>query len=345
LAAAIVATGLIGTVVGGRLGASGVTVAPELGIAVNVSDTMAYNPATAVADAEKVFAYVKALNANSVSIVYPFYVTSQTSNDPHSGLGTPSVSSLAAVVAQARRDGLRVQLRPLLSDAQFNTPVTQKWRGSLTPTNPAAWFNAYWNWLEPYVAMAKLEGVTSFSMGAEFDSLMTFYPGLWEALLHKTQSIFGRDVVYSLGHLTYYTVPNARVGWDAYDRVSLTTLSQATAVSVLTPIIEGFYVRNGFPAPPNKVRLEEVGIPALMGAWQAPSIYTNPKSLPVTRWVQQDWFTANCNAFWKYHMQGIYFWTLNFDGFNALTNNTNDPYDWQNTTSAIAIKQCFARTS
>jgi hypothetical protein len=345
LAAAIAATGLIATAVGTHLAASGANAAAELGIAVNMSDTVSYNPATAVGDAERVFAYAKSLNANSVSIVYPFYVTSQTSNDPHSGLGTPSVSSLGAVVAQARRDGLRVQLRPLLSDAQFNTNVTQKWRGSLTPTNPAAWFNTYWNWLHPYVVMAKLEGVTSFSMGAEFDSLMETYPGLWEVLLHKTQSIFGRDVVYSLGHLTYNTVPGAAVGWDAYNRVPLATLSQSTAVSVLTPIIEGFYVHNGFPAPPNKVRLEEVGIPALVGAWQAPSIYTNPKNLPVSRWVQEVWFTANCNAFWKYHMQGIYFWALGFNGFNPTADNSNDPFDWQNTTAATAIKQCFARTS
>jgi hypothetical protein len=318
---------------------------PELGISVSISDSQSFAPSSAVATAHNVDTYALSLGANSISLNFPLYVTSQTSNDPHSGIGTPSVSALQAIITQMERDGLSVQLRPLVSDYAFNLAGQGVWRGNLAPSDPTAWFNAYWNWFEPYAAMAGRSGVASLSIGTELESLVLNYPSRWVELLHRTEALYHGTIVYSMGHLTYNTFPGVAVGWDAYNRVPLATIDPTQAISVLTPIVQSFYTRPGFPSALGQVRLEEVGIPAIIGAWQAPSIYQNPLNLPVARWVQSAWFTAQCNAFWHFHMKGIYFWAIGFNGFTPTHDDTLSPYQWANTSAATSIQQCFARTS
>jgi|GEM_PF-1050020 len=238
-----------------------VTSAPEVGVSVFFDDQALGGDQSTLASAAKLFSYLQNdLDANAVSIDFPFYMgtatqvvgnqsvvnagvlEAQQSSTIVAGLGTPSVQLLGGLVRLAEKDGLRVQLRPLrsqLNDDTTGVPFDNKiagtgeWRGSINPTSPSTWFANYFQWLKPYLVMAKETGVSSFSIGAELTSMVsatpinnTFFPSnnmpahnylpYWQRLVQEAQAIFGPNLLYSASHLTYQTIPGIQVGYDAY---------------------------------------------------------------------------------------------------------------------------------
>jgi hypothetical protein len=150
--------------------------APEMGVSVVFSDVAPLPDNQELAQAQRVFKYISGLGANAVSLNIPFYMSSQSASTVSSGIGTPSAPVLRAIIEVARQDGLSVQLRPLLSELGDDTVTTGEWRGSIVPADPAEWFASYWTWLEPYVLVAKQTGVSSFSIGAELNTMVTATP-------------------------------------------------------------------------------------------------------------------------------------------------------------------------
>lgn len=318
--------------------ASAAAARPELGINV-VVDMSISTPATALAQLKKVFSYCVSLHANAVALNFPFYVTGTTSDDPHSGVGTPSVSLLGQMIALAQHDHLKVQLRPGLDELDLRP----SWRGAIAPTDPAAWFSAYWAWMEPYLALAQSTRVSSFDIGMELDSLVTNDGPLWAPLISDAEEVYTGTLLYAGGNGIYLSTPGTRLAYDAYQPIYEPS-NKAATVSALTAGFQRNFDDLDVPGGLAALRLGEVGLSATTGAYDEPYQFNFPASLPVVRSVQTNWFKAACNFFWNNHLAGIYYWALFMNSFSPTENDSAIPTEWVGTPSATAIKTCFART-
>ncbi|MGD1054037.1 MAG: hypothetical protein ABR950_09450, partial [Candidatus Dormibacteria bacterium] len=73
---------------------------------------------------------------NSVSVTFPFYQASLTSDQVASGSGTPPDSQLEGLLETLEGDGFSVMLRPLMDE----TDLAPGWRGAIEPRSVSAWF-------------------------------------------------------------------------------------------------------------------------------------------------------------------------------------------------------------
>lgn len=345
--------------------------APEAGVSVYFNSESRLSPATAITQSKLVFEYLVSLGANAVSLDIPFYEAGatksngrQTASAVTSGIGTPSPSLLASIVRMAEGDGLRVQLRPLLSEVG-DDQAAGVFRGTIAPANPSAWLTSYESWLRPYLYVAQATGVNSFSIGAELTTLVTGTPQslnahgahalgahndlpYWVPLVQTASEIYHGAIIYSGSHATPDSVPGTGFGFDAYGAISVAgkapaarTTSSAVVAAFLPKIIDNYKIFE--TAPTSQERIEEIGIPAVAGAWHDPWFYEYPKKTPLARWVQADWITASCDAFNDLHMQGFYLWAIDLNSFVPLYNAdaSHDFNSWQGTAAVPAIKACF----
>ena len=275
---------------------------------------------------------------------------------------TPSPTLLRTLIEVAESDRLQVQLRPLVN---INGGSLAKWRGVIRPRSVSAWFASYWTCLKPYAIVAAETGVTSFSVGAELNSLVEDAPSArpprafawnndlpyWDVLIQQLRSIVGDRLLYSASHLSLSTVPGVGFGYDFYAPITFPKRGAPTASTPSAKVVLEFegamehaIHRAGFPAL-TTVSLEEVGIGAFVGAWQEPWLIGGPKGAKVARWVQEDWDTALCDVSLTNHMSSIYFWSLYLPCFSvshAKANNANIG-GFVGTPTVSSIRACFAR--
>lgn len=375
IAGLVVAGTLTWTVIGASAGADqpkSSSSGPLAGVSVYFDDAVHLTSAQTLAKAAEVFTYVKSLGANAVSIDFPFYETGATktsgaqgASSVQSGTGTPSPQVLETVIRMAESKGLTVQLRPLLSELgdDLNAGV---FRGTIVPKNPAEWFQSYTNWLVPYLYVAQVTGVTSFSLGAELSSLVTGAPitikapgsvntGIhdylpyWEPLVQTARSIYTGTLLYSGSHMVLNFVPGIGFGFDAYSAVTISGAQPtsktptATVVNDFEPkILTNYKVQQDDPY--NQEMIEELGISAEVGSWKTPWVFSYSKTTPIARWVQEDWITASCDAFNALNMQALYVWSIDLSTFSPTYNSDREhnPDAFQGTASEGAIRSCFA---
>ena len=111
-------------------------------------------------------AYIKSLQANSVSISFPFFMAGPSSSAVYAKNTTPSPAQLAVLVNNAEAAGLYVSIRPLLDESTLGRS-----RVHWSPDDPAAWFVSYQRFLLPYAAMAQREKVPEFIVGTELSKI------------------------------------------------------------------------------------------------------------------------------------------------------------------------------
>ena len=274
------------------------------------------------AAAAAVVAYAKSLNANSLSISFPFFMTNRQSSTVFATPRTPTPAELALFVADAERAGLYVSIRPLLSEYQIGGNRTT-WQ----PANMSAWFASYTQFLLPYARMAQASKVGMFFVGAEFAQ----FGGspLWNGLDQALARVFHGRLVYSNngpaqlspsngGLHTFQTVdayppinPPFLAGWEGYDR-----------------------------ALPTGTILTELGIAAWDNAWRAPWEH-RPRGQQFDPQIQASWFSAACQAAKATGLGGIYFWALGLQVKFPMA-STATPGAWAHSAGATAIAACFA---
>ena len=135
------------------------------------SSGLGTNTASIAVDANRIFNYVVGLGANSVGINF-FFFTNGVYPTRVYGVRrrTPSPATIGEIVADARRHGLRVLIRPLLNEDNI-VDARGDWRGSIQPPSVRAWFESYFHFLRPYFVAAQRNGATGFNVGSELDSL------------------------------------------------------------------------------------------------------------------------------------------------------------------------------
>ena len=261
------------------------------------------NPGANVASiARQDIAYIKSLNANAVSISFPFY-----NDKAGSALGplaaTPSVAPLGTLITIAENAGLAVTLRPVLNQAALGEA-----RAHWTPAHLAAWFTAYQHFLLPYAALAQRDHVAVFVIATELNEFSEAQE--WATLRNAIAAVYHGTFAFSNNWLG---IRNATPGLtemtDAYAPVPL---NDSASVSALA----GAIAYSSRALPFGNI-LSEVGIAAQSGAYAHPW-EVGSKTAPLKPQIQASWFSAQCQVVAEEHLGGIYFWPLYFG--QSLTN-------------------------
>ncbi len=306
-----------------------------LGVDVFWSGT---NTASIAVDANRIFNYVVGLGANSVGINFFFFTNGV---DPTRVYGvrrrTPSPAAIGEIVADARRHGLRVLIRPLLNEDNI-VDARGDWRGSIQPPSVRAWFESYFHFLRPYFAAAQRNGATGFNVGSELDSLAPDETE-WTSFEANAAKLFSGQLEYAVNYgrwqqdPPYEPVPDAAV--DAYPQLGLG--NHATAVQLTGAWVR--WLRHQPESVLRKTVLQEVGIAAAAGSYAEPAKIA-PAGTPLDVPIQVRWFEAACAAAKRTGMAGIYFYDLN--GIDRPSQAAGYPPGSFIGRGDKAIKACFA---
>ncbi len=289
--------------------------------------------------ANTVMKYIVSLGANSIDISFPFYNPGGLSGSSVSaGPETPTASQLTIVIEIAHRYGLRVTIRPLMDE--FN--LKPGWRGVINPTSINQWFASYSKFLYPYIKVANRTNVATFIIGAELNSIQN--EPQWSSLIQqiRIQYKYKGEIGYSdnfnkFDEANFGPSVNS-LGLDAYFPVNLPA---SASVDQLASSWEAYINPMANRINLSKIVLSEVGIAAQSGAYSAPFNQSLGNNVALNPLVQENWFTAACNIFQAYKMEGIYFWAIDLNQ-NPFGPNPNSwgPMSFIGRGDQ-SIKQCF----
>lgn len=110
---------------------------------------------------------------------------------------TTQVSSFVEGIQHAHALGYRVFFVPLM---QVRQPGM--WSGSITFSTmqqEQAWFDSYWQAIEPYVAAAADQHVEQMAIGTELQTLQAIAPAsLWSQLIARVRGVFHNTLTYDM---------------------------------------------------------------------------------------------------------------------------------------------------
>jgi hypothetical protein len=313
----------------------------QLGINVYWVANQQDSAAVISAKARRIINYAISLNANSITLSFPFYTYGITSNKLYASISTPPPAHVALFLAQAAKSDVRVTLRPILNEDVLVAQNPIAWRGSIEPTSRAAWFQSYQRLLKPYAAAAQGHAAT-FVIGTELVSLEG--DSHWPKLIRSIRSVFRGQLSYDENYVQYERddtgLPLPGFDVDAYPRFKLpdsATVGRVTKAWELWLDAHSLAVRK-------KTILSEVGIIAVAGAYSDPGEWLGVQQLPAMPSVQANWYDAACKAVQKEHIGGLYWWDVNFDADPA------DPAPFQSDKITFLgrpaqqqVESCFAR--
>jgi hypothetical protein len=295
-----------------------------------------------------IFKEIKALHANSVGFTFPFYTDGHTANTYYPKLvcnseyNTPDPTEVGQLVILAHQAGLKVFLRPYLSDTDMEKVNPLYWSGNIAPSNPKQWFTNYLGALHPYLVMAQNLKVERFAISTELSSMTP--STYWTFAIAAAKSIFKGNLVFTA---TWLNSPDKKVwpgstaGIDTYPY--LPSLTPTSKEAQILGAWNHLLVKYPIPGKLSAWTDDETGIPAQNGAYASPNLTNLPLSkYPFNQLIQAHWFTAAC-AFVKTHnMGGIYFSTVLIYNGGLLTKpNPKESFVLQ--PSGLAeIKHCFA---
>ncbi|MER6530719.1 hypothetical protein [Streptomyces sp. NPDC001508] len=289
--------------------------------------------------AQKQAAYLVGLGANSVSISFPFFTKSPSSDTVTTGAKTPSPERLQRVLRVFHQAGFRTTIRPVMDETALIG--TGDWRGNIVPDSDSAWFTSYEKLLAPYLKIADAEKTNTFVIATELSS-MEGKPG-WENLVASAEKKFSGEISYDANWDNYVSgrinMPVNHLGVDAY--FPLKVPDSAPVKTLVAGWNDWLDKKAAGPLP--KITIAEAGIGAMKGAYHAPGDFYARRT--VNPEVQANWYTAVCKVVQERRMSGVYWWSIHFD------DDPNTPPD-DKTASRLdfagrplterAIKNCFS---
>jgi len=281
----------------------------------------------------------RTLKLKAVSIAWDYNVPSPSSDTvTASASRTPTIADLAALTSIARSYGLRVEYRVL-----YAVNNSDSRGGSIQPINLNAWLNSLLTAEAPALELAQREHVSEFIAGTEMVSIDQ--SPLWGGFFARAARIFHGTLSYASwggrSGLGGFFSPRRRLlplgyfGASAYPPVDLpptASVAQLTAAWVA-------FLRQ---APARLLRLtalDEVGIPAVAGAYRAPYRWDglgHPRLDPA---IQANWYKAACLAADLVHVRAIYFWSAVLSSDPASTRPSLEGFEGHQATEA-AIRSC-----
>ena len=132
-------------------------------------------------------------------IEIPVLFTQPTSNSTVVGISqsAPTMQAFTEGIQRAHTLGYKVFFVPLMQVVQAGG-----WSGSIsfqTLAQQQAWFNSYWEVIQPYVAAAASNHVDQMAIGTELQALQQAVPdSLWNALITNIRSVFKNTLTYDM---------------------------------------------------------------------------------------------------------------------------------------------------
>lgn len=140
--------------------------------------------------------------AQWVELPINFFQSSVTSTQITTTTITPTPEAVAAGISAARARHFHVFVVPLLSAGGILT-----WSGSIqfsTPQLLQAWFDSYWQALQPYAVAAAQAGAEQLAIGTEFEKLQNTQPLYWNQLIERVHLVFPGRLTYDMNWSSLY---------------------------------------------------------------------------------------------------------------------------------------------
>lgn len=134
--------------------------------------------------------------ARWVGMYIQLHQASKLSTVVHVAQDTPTPESISRGIEQAHRMGYHVYIFPTIT-----LDTTPAWAGTITYPDDAqtqAWFESYWQVLQPYVQACAKAGCERFSIGNEYEGLENLPGSYWHRLLKEVHSIYSGQIVYNM---------------------------------------------------------------------------------------------------------------------------------------------------
>ncbi len=175
-----------------------------------------------------------ATNANSVTLLVPYYQSSVNSTDVGPGWNTPTDAALAAGIKTAHDLDLQVMLRVTLDPKEG-------WRSVINPADRDAWFAAYGEILLPLAALAESNGAEMLCIGSELGFMTSEFKNYsntqhWKQLIAKTRKVYSGKLTYS-AHYQWPDERNELQFWNDLDYIGVAGY-QPLSVNVDKPSVQ-----------------------------------------------------------------------------------------------------------
>jgi hypothetical protein len=170
-------------------------------------------------------ARIAATGANWAGVLVTWYMeTRDSSRIAPVDLRTPEDAALAQAIRDLHGRGLKVMLKPHV-DVLDGT-----WRGTIRPSDEAAWFSSYTEFMRRYAALAQSNGVEMLCVGTELATLSDArHRAAWASVLGEVKSVYS-------GLLTY--AANAVSSGDEYTSVAFWGSLDVAGLDAYTPLTD-----------------------------------------------------------------------------------------------------------
>jgi hypothetical protein len=270
----------------------------------------------AAADSE---AQIATTGSNWAGLLVTQYMASRTSTTiaPEVNGRTPTDADLVAAIIQLHASGLKVMLKPHV-DLQDGS-----WRGQIAPTNAAAWFQSFKNFIIHYAQLAQDNGVEMLCFGTEYVSMSgSNNQAAWEEVIAAIRAVYPSGKLAYAANATSATDEFTSVSfWDSVEVIGLdgyfplTNHADPTLAELVAAWSNNRYgenivqdVQNFADAHPDKpVIFTEIGYRSAAGANMAPWDYS--ATAAADNLEQQNCYEAMYQV-WSKHpaIQGNFWW-------------------------------------
>jgi len=318
---------------------------PALTVGVNLYVTQNYPLAQAQAYGQRDLKYIaQTLGLHAIAICWDYNVPGLHANTvTASKTLTPSIAVIQALTSIAKSYGLKVSYRAVFAISGSNDRTQ-----SIDPTNMKNWIASLLKTETPALKLAQAEHVSSFVAGTEMASIDG--SPLWKQFFASAAKLYKGTLSYAtwggrpavggfFGSKTWPKPPTSLIGVTAYPSVKLPpTASVASLTKAWVSFLE-FQPAEVL----HRTAIDEVGIPALDGAYADPWQWISPKGTPNPA-IQANWFGAACRAAGTAGVSALYFWAVN------LVDDPAHPYQSPvkfeaNAAAETAIRTCAAQAA
>jgi hypothetical protein len=242
-------------------------------------------------------------------------------SDATTGTGSMSPADIEDLAHIARRDGLQVEMRPIIRvgpPTGWSNPRIS-WEGHLTPVNETDWFHSLLKAELPYLRDAKTAHVEQFVVVSELAGLQ--YSPAWTWFLAQAHAACDCQVSYSAQDAQYASnsaslPPIKALGVDLYPALRLpSSASQASVTRAWERSLASIS-----KSRLDRTSLDEISIRGTAGAYRHPETWNDGGKADPT--VQARYFTAACTAAAHYHMRALFFY------FVPLNDNPATPIQY-----------------
>lgn len=140
--------------------------------------------------------------ARWIELPINLYQPSVTSTQVTTSDITPTPEAVAAGIRTARAMDYHVFVAALLS-----VGGTLTWSGSIqfsTLHQMQAWFDSYWQILQPYIVAAAQAGAEELAIGTELEKLQPAPAALWNQLIERARQVFPGKLIYNMNWTSLY---------------------------------------------------------------------------------------------------------------------------------------------